>query len=107
MRFAAASWRWPGREMTGASGRPEPRVVHFDEIRRSVDVPRLIEELADGFVAYSAGRVVVPPVAHLGFDQPRGDVHIKYGYIQDDDVFVIKIADGFDDNAALGLPPGD
>lgn len=82
-------------------------MVHLDEIRRSIDVPQLIEELAAGFVAYSAGRVVVPPVAHLGFDQPRGDVHIKYGYIQDDDVFVIKIADGFDDNAALGLPPGD
>jgi ornithine cyclodeaminase len=87
--------------------RPEPRVVRREEIRRAVDLPRLIDEIADGFVAYSAGHVVVPPVAHLGFDDPRGDVHIKYGYIQDDDVFVIKIADGFDENAAMGLPPGD
>ncbi len=87
--------------------RAEPRVVGLEEIRRAVDVPRLIDEIAEGFVAYSSGSVVVPPVAHLGFDEPRGDVHIKYGYIQDDDVFVIKIADGFDANAALGLPPGD
>ena len=82
-------------------------MVRLDEITRAVDIPRLIEELAEGFVAYSSGNVVVPPVAHLGFDEPRGDVHIKYGYIQDDDVFVIKIADGFDENPALGLPPGD
>ena len=85
----------------------EPRVVKLDEIRRVLDVPRLIDELAEGFVAYSAGKVVVPPVAHLGFTDPPGDVHIKYGYIQDDDVFVIKIAGGFDDNPARGLPPGD
>lgn len=82
-------------------------MVRLDEIRAAVDIPRLIDELAEGFVAYSAGDVVVPPVAHLGFDEPRGDVHIKYGYVQDDDVFVIKIADGFDENPALGLPPGD
>lgn len=88
-------------------GRAEPRVVRLDEIRRAVNIPLLIDELAEGFVSYSSGHVVVPPVAHLGFDEPRGDVHIKYGYIQDDDVFVIKIADGFDDNHALGLPPGD
>jgi ornithine cyclodeaminase len=81
--------------------------VRLDEIRSAVNISRLVDELAEGFVAYSHGSVVVPPVAHLGFDDPRGDVHIKYGYIQDDDVFVIKIADGFDENPALGLPPGD
>lgn len=85
----------------------DPHIVHLDAIKRAVDVPRLIDELAEGFVAYSSGRAVVPPVAHLGFDEPRGDVHIKYGYLQDDDVFVIKVAGGFDGNAALGLPPGD
>lgn len=93
--------------MASPAGRAAPRVVRLEEITRAVDIPRLMEELAQGFVAYSSGNVVVPPVAHLGFDEPRGDVHIKYGYIQDDDVFVIKIADGFDENPALGLPPGD
>ncbi|HET7550523.1 MAG TPA: hypothetical protein VFK04_04485 [Gemmatimonadaceae bacterium] len=93
--------------MSPPSGRFEPRVVRLDEMRGAVDIPLLIDELAEGFVAYSSGNVVVPPVAHLGFDEPRGDVHIKYGYVEDDDVFVIKIADGFDENPALGLPPGD
>lgn len=94
-------------EATAPFRYPEPRVVGLDEIKSIVDIPRLIDELAEGFVAYSSGKAVVPPVAHLGFDNPRGDVHIKYGYLQDDDVFVIKIADGFDNNSALGLPPGD
>lgn len=57
-----------------------------------------------GFVAYSNGSVVVPPVGELSFEQPPGDTHIKYGYIKDDDVFVIKIASGFYDNPKLGLP---
>src|SRR5919201_837290 len=68
-------------------------------------------EIADGFVAYSAGRVVVPPVGHLPLSDPRGDVHgdvhIKYGYIQGDDVYVIKVAAGVEENAARGLPSGD
>lgn len=57
-----------------------------------------------GFVAYSDGKVVVPPVGELLFEEPPGDTHIKYGYIRDDRVFVIKIASGFYGNAALGLP---
>ena len=100
-------WLQPASEVSRLPGRSEPRVVRLDEIRSAVDIPRLIDEVAEGFVAYSSGSVVVPPVAHLGFDEPRGDVHIKYGYIQDDDVFVIKIADGFDGNPSIGLPPGD
>lgn len=84
-----------------------PRVVQLEEIQRSLDVPRLLDEIAAGFVAYSAGEVLVPPVGHLGFTEPRGDVHIKYGYIRGDTVYVIKIASGFEENASQGLPPGD
>jgi ornithine cyclodeaminase len=69
-----------------------------------VDVTTAIEQ---GFVAYSQGRVVVPPVGELVFEDPPGDVHIKYGYIKDDDYFVIKIASGFYQNVELGLPQAD
>ena len=41
---------------------------------RSIDPIPLIEE---GFVAYSQGRAVVPPVGELIFEDPPGDVHIK------------------------------
>jgi ornithine cyclodeaminase len=72
-----------------------------------VNVPQLIEEIAAGFVLYSEGKVNVPPVGFLHFDQPPGDVHIKYGYVAGDDYYVLKIASGFYDNAALGLPVSD
>jgi ornithine cyclodeaminase len=77
---------------------------HIKEALQGVDVTKAIEE---GFVAYSRGEVVVPPVGELVFEDPPGDVHIKYGYIKGDDHFVIKVASGFYDNVKLGLPPAD
>jgi ornithine cyclodeaminase len=76
------------------------------EILDRIDVRELIREIENGFVAYSQGQVEVPPVGELIFDEPRGDVHIKYGYIKRDDYFVIKIASGFYDNTRIGLPTG-
>lgn len=84
-----------------------PEIFNREQIEGAlerVDVKAAIEE---GFVAYSEGKVVVPPVGELLFDDPPGDVHIKYGYIKKDDYFVIKVAAGFYDNVKLGLPPAD
>jgi ornithine cyclodeaminase len=50
---------------------------------------------------------VVPPVGYLGFTEPTGDVHLKYGYVKGGDVFVIKVAAGFPQNSERGLPTGD
>lgn len=91
--------------MSGAL--PQPRVVDADACERAVSPPELIEEIARGFIAYTAGRVVVPPVGHLGLGDPHGDVHIKYGYVRGGETFVIKVAAGFPGNSALGLPTGD
>jgi ornithine cyclodeaminase len=68
-----------------------------------IDLTALIEE---GFVAYSQGRVVVPPIGELIMTDPPGETHIKYGYITGDDYFVIKVASGFYGNVELGIPTG-
>jgi len=47
---------------------------------------------------------VIPPVAELAFVKPPGDVHIKYGYLQGGESYVVKIASGFYDNPQRGLP---
>jgi ornithine cyclodeaminase len=60
-----------------------------------------------GFIAYSEGRAIVPPVGELVFTEPPGDVHLKYGYIQGDPYYVIKIASGFYANPKRGLPSSD
>ena len=84
-----------------------PRVFPLDEIRSTIDERGVIEAVEAAFVAYSAGEVDVPPVGLLHFDDPPGDVHIKYGAVRGDDVFVVKVASGFYDNPALGLPTSD
>jgi ornithine cyclodeaminase len=67
----------------------------------------LIRTIEDGFVMYSQNKVVVPPVGYLGFKHPPGDVHIKYGYIEGDEYYVIKIASGFYNNPSVGLNTGN
>ena len=86
---------------------PLPLIVSAEECELAVNVPKLIEEIAQGFIDYTAGQVVVPPVGYLGFTEPTGDVHLKYGYVKGGDVFVIKVAAGFPQNALQGLPTGD
>jgi ornithine cyclodeaminase len=80
-------------------------LTQIKEILKEMDpVEEIIREIEEGFVAYSQGKTVVPPVGELIFDEPRGDTHIKYGYIKNDDYYVIKIASGFYDNPRIGLP---
>ena len=82
-------------------------VVSLDRIKSVLPKLDLIEEIEAGFVAYSEGMIVVPPVGELSFESPPGDVHIKYGYIKEDDVYVVKIASGFYANKNIGLPTGN
>jgi ornithine cyclodeaminase len=83
------------------------RIIQLNEIKRllsKTDITQLLSVTEEGFMAYSAGMVVVPPVGHLGFQQPPGDVHIKYGYIKDDEYYVVKVASSFYGNPRQGLP---
>jgi ornithine cyclodeaminase len=84
----------------------EPLIVNLDQINEVLAELDPIQDIEDGFKAYSQGHVVVPPVGELIFDDPPGETHIKYGFIRDDDYFVIKVATGFYENYKLGLPTG-
>ena len=80
------------------------RIIELNRIKTLISDKDLSPLIEDGFVAYSHGRVVVPPVGELNFNEPPGDTHIKYGRIKGADYFVIKIASGFYRNPELGLP---
>ena len=73
------------------------------EIINAIEAINLIDIIEKGFVEYSKGNSVVPPVGELLLTDPPGDVHIKYGYIKGHDNYVIKIASGFPENNELGL----
>jgi ornithine cyclodeaminase len=79
-------------------------VVRLAEIQQVLPQIDIVREIEWGFVAFSRGEVVVPPVGELIFRDPPGDAHIKYGVITGDDVFVIKVATGFYQNTNKGLP---
>jgi ornithine cyclodeaminase len=68
---------------------------NLTQIKSVLEKIQPIQEIEEGFIAYSEGKVEIPPVGEMLFKKPPGDVHIKYGYIVDDDYYVIKIASGF------------
>ena len=53
-------------------------VFGLEEIKRVLPKLDLFPLIKQGFVAYSSGLSVVPPVGEMIFDDPPGDVHIKY-----------------------------
>ncbi len=81
-------------------------IIKLDVIKSIISTVDVVAAMKEGFIQYSKDNCVVPPVGELLFDNPPGDVHIKYGYIKNQEYFVIKIASGFYDNAKLGIPSG-
>jgi len=82
------------------------RIIELEEIKNELEKIDLIPLIEKGFIEYSKGNVVVPPVGELLFHDPPGDVHIKYGAINNDDYYVVKIASGFSQNPELyGISP--
>lgn len=80
------------------------RIYNLAQIQSALKDSDLLKVIEEGFILYSKKKVVVPPVGHLGFENPPGDVHIKYGYIQHDNYYVIKIASSFYENPRSNLP---
>jgi len=83
------------------------RIFEAAEIEAAVDPEALVDAVAEALAAYSRGAVTVPPVGLLHFEDPPGDVHIKYGYVHGGARYVVKIASGFYENPARGLPTSD
>ena len=48
------------------------KIVDLNTIKSILPKVDLINEIEKGFVAYSHGEVVVPPVGELSFDSPPG-----------------------------------
>ena len=82
------------------------KLIDLQDMKSIVKTLDVIAAMEEGFNKYSNDQTVVPPVGELLFDDPKGDVHIKYGYIKHDDYYVIKIASGFYDNPKLGIASG-
>ncbi len=82
-------------------------ILARQQIETLMDYDKAAGLIEDAYRATSLGKVNLPPVGHIVFRQHDGDCHIKYGHVEGDPVFVIKVATGFYGNAARGLPSGN
>ncbi len=68
------------------------------------DFDTTVQRILDAYIASSQGNVQTGDVVHLAFPDENGDCHVKSGYIKNTASYVIKIASGFYNNPAKGLP---
>lgn len=80
------------------------QILNLNDIKKRLAHKNIISYIEQGFVEYSKGNVILPPVGELLFNDPPGDVHIKYGYIKNDNYYIVKIASGFYNNLNIHLP---
>ena len=66
-----------------------------------------VSQLEEGFIAYSEGKVQVPPVQGFAFKGANGDCCVKSAYIEGSPTFTVKLSTGFYDNPPKGLPSND
>ncbi|OJJ20842.1 ornithine cyclodeaminase family protein [marine bacterium AO1-C] len=78
-------------------------IIQLSDILSALKNIDVIGAMEHGFIQYSNDQAVVPPVGELLFDKPKGEAHIKYGYIKQTDYYCIKIASGFYDNPKFGV----
>jgi ornithine cyclodeaminase len=75
-------------------------------LRAAISPERAVAVMRDAFRADGEGRTHVPPVINLEIPSARGEFHIKTAHIDGVPHIAVKIASGFYDNAAKGLPSG-
>ena len=74
------------------------------QIMALFDFETAVQRIHDAYVASTQGNVQTGEVVHLTFPEANGDCHVKSGSIAGTASYVIKIASGFYDNPAKGLP---
>ena len=81
-------------------------IVDEATLRASVTPERAVAAIREAFRADGEGRTRVPPVINLDIPAERGEFHIKTAHIEGMPYIAVKIASGFSDNPARGLPSG-
>src|SRR5256885_1757759 len=82
-------------------------VLREPEIRRLLDPASCLKAVEEAFSAYATGGASLPAVINLDVEENRGEVHIKAGHLRGGPHYAVKIASGFYDNPAKGLPQND
>jgi ornithine cyclodeaminase len=81
-------------------------VIDEGTLRAQVTPAFAVEVVRKAFCADGEGRTRVPAVINLDVPAARGEFHIKTAFIEDVPHVAVKVASGFYDNPARGLPSG-
>jgi ornithine cyclodeaminase len=82
------------------------RIIEEAALRRVITPQVAVEAIREAFRADGEGRAHVPPVINLEVPARRGEFHVKTALIDGLPHVAVKIASGFYDNPASGLPSG-
>src|SRR6266542_4053745 len=82
------------------------RILDEAALRRVTTPAIAVDAIRAAFRADGEGRTRVPPVINLDVPAHHGEFHVKTAYIEGLPHIAVKIASGFYDNAARGLPSG-
>ena len=82
------------------------KVIDEQKIRAVVREPEALTAAEIAFRAMAEDRAQIPAPMGLFIPEVSGEVHIKSAYLRGAPVFAVKIASGFYQNAAKGLPSG-
>ena len=81
-------------------------IVEEAALRAAITPQRAVAAVREAFKADGEGRTHVPAVINLDIPAARGEFHVKTAYIEGVAHIAVKIASGFYDNPAKGLPSG-
>jgi ornithine cyclodeaminase/alanine dehydrogenase-like protein (mu-crystallin family) len=81
-------------------------IVDEPTLRDAVTPAWAVEVMREAFRADGEGRTRVPAPIHLDIPSAHGEFHIKTAYIADVPHVAVKVASGFYENPARGLPSG-
>ena len=81
---------------------------YLDEaaIRAAVSPAAAVAAVRDAFRADGEGRTRVPAVINLPIPGTHGEFHVKTAWVEGAGLIAVKVASGFYDNPARGLPTG-
>jgi ornithine cyclodeaminase len=80
--------------------------INEQALRAAISPAGAVAAVREAFRADGEGRTVVPAVINLQVPGTRGEFHVKTAWVDGVALIAVKVASGFYDNPARGLPTG-
>jgi ornithine cyclodeaminase/alanine dehydrogenase-like protein (mu-crystallin family) len=82
------------------------QILREEAIRAAIRQPEALASAEKAFAALATAAAQLPPPMGFSVPEVEGEVHVKAAYLAGSPIFAVKIATGFYQNTARGLPSG-